>query len=477
MSKYQTVIGLELHCALKTNSKVFSPSKNSYNEIANNNVNEIDLSFPGIMPSLNKEAVRKALKMSIILGCKQPDELLFDRKNYYYPDLPKGFQITQVTKPVGVDGKVRLIADNHEFDVIIHDIHLEEDAASLDHYYNTSTIDYNRAGVPLLELVTEPCLHSADEALAFLEHIKSIYEYTDISECDTKKGQIRADVNVSIMDENDTEFGTKVEVKNVNSFDSIRKTINYEIKRQSELKAAGRYDEVVQETRRWDDESGTTIHMRSKADAIDYKYFTEPNIPKYKITKELLDEIRSKIPVLAYERKQKYINEYGLSDYDAGVLTKNKKISDYFDSCIKLGSDAKSACNWITTRIMGELNKSEENTIEDLFITPEMLSELIKLINDKKITNNQGKEVFTHMLEEHLAPLEIVKKYDMGVLEDSNLIESLVNEVISENEKAITDYHNGRTNMLDYLVGQVMKKSRGKANPVEAKEKLLEKIK
>ena len=280
-----------------------------------------------------------------------------------------------------------------------------------------------------------------------------------------------------ISDENDTEVGTKVEVKNVNSFDSIRKTINYEIKRQSELKAAGRYDEVVQETRRWDDESGTTIHMRSKADAIDYKYFTEPNIPKYKITKELLDEIRSKIPVLAYERKQKYINEYGLSDYDAGVLTKNKKISDYFDSCIKLGSDAKSACNWITTRIMGELNKSEENTIEDLFITPDMLSELIKLINDKKITNNQGKEVFTHMLEEHLAPLEIVKKYDMGVLEDSNLIESLVNEVISENEKAITDYHNGRTNMLDYLVGQVMKKSRGKANPVEAKEKLLEKIK
>ena len=376
-----------------------------------------------------------------------------------------------------VHGKIEIDVNGTKKEVLIHDIHLEEDAASLDHYYNTSTIDYNRAGVPLLELVTEPCLHSADEALAFLEHIKSIYEYTDISECDTKKGQIRADVNVSIMDENDTEFGTKVEVKNVNSFDSIRKTINYEIKRQSELKAAGRYDEVVQETRRWDDESGTTIHMRSKADAIDYKYFAEPNIPKYKITKELLDEIRSKIPVLAYERKQKYINEYGLSDYDAGVLTKNKKISDYFDSCIKLGSDAKSACNWITTRIMGELNKSEENTIEDLFITPEMLSELIKLINDKKITNNQGKEVFTHMLEEHLAPLEIVKKYDMGVLEDSNLIESLVNEVISENEKAITDYHNGRTNMLDYLVGQVMKKSRGKANPVEAKEKLLEKIK
>ena len=474
---YKAVIGLEFHCEMKSNTKVFSNARNSFSKVSNENVAPIDMAFPGTLPVVNKTCVKKALMMSMILNCRQPEYMEFDRKNYYYPDLPKGYQLTQFFNPVGVDGKIEIDVNGTKKEVLIHDIHLEEDAASLDHYYNTSTIDYNRAGVPLLELVTEPCLHSADEALAFLEHIKSRYEYTDISECDTKKGQIRADVNVSIMDENDTEFGTKVEVKNVNSFDSIRKTINYEIKRQSELKAAGRYDEVVQETRRWDDESGTTIHMRSKADAIDYKYFTEPNIPKYKITKELLDEIRSKIPVLAYERKQKYINEYGLSDYDAGVLTKNKKISDYFDSCIKLGSDAKSACNWITTRIMGELNKSEENTIEDLFITPEMLSELIKLINDKKITNNQGKEVFTHMLEEHLAPLEIVKKYDMGVLEDSNLIESLVNEVISENEKAITDYHNGRTNMLDYLVGQVMKKSRGKANPVEAKEKLLEKIK
>ena len=474
---YKAVIGLEFHCEMKSNTKVFSNARNSFSKVSNENVAPIDMAFPGTLPVVNKTCVKKALMMSMILNCRQPEYMEFDRKNYYYPDLPKGYQLTQFFNPVGVDGKIEIDVNGTKKEVLIHDIHLEEDAASLDHYYNTSTIDYNRAGVPLLELVTEPCLHSADEALAFLEHIKSIYEYTDISECDTKKGQIRADVNVSIMDENDTEFGTKVEVKNVNSFDSIRKTINYEIKRQSELKDAGRYDEVVQETRRWDDESGTTIHMRSKADAIDYKYFTEPNIPKYKITKELLDEIRSKIPVLAYERKQKYINEYGLSDYDAGVLTKNKKISDYFDSCIKLGSDAKSACNWITTRIMGELNKSEENTIEDLFITPEMLSELIKLINDKKITNNQGKEVFTHMLEEHLAPLEIVKKYNMGVLEDSNLIESLVNEVISENEKAITDYHNGRTNMLDYLVGQVMKKSRGKANPVEAKEKLLEKIK
>ena len=473
---YKAVIGLEFHCEMKSNTKVFSNAKNSFSKVANENVAPLDMAFPGTLPVVNKTCVKKALMMSMILNCKQPEFMEFDRKNYYYPDLPKGYQLTQFFNPVGVDGKIEIDVNGTKKEVLIHDIHLEEDAASLDHYYNTSTIDYNRAGVPLLELVTEPCLHSADEALTFLEHIKSIYEYTDISECDTKKGQIRADVNVSIMDEDATEFGTKVEVKNVNSFDAIRKTINYEIKRQSELKDAGRYDEVVQETRRWDDESGTTIHMRSKADAIDYKYFTEPNIPKFRITKELLDEIRSKIPVLAYERKEKYIKEYGLSDYDAGVLTKDKKISDYFEECVSLKCDPKSACNWITTRILGELNKSEENTIDDLFIRPNMIVELVTLVNDKKISSDQAKKVFTKMLEEKLTPKEIVKKYDMEVIEDSSLIESLVNEVISENQKAIEDYHNGRTNMLDYLVGQVMKKSKGKANPVEAKSKMLERI-
>ncbi len=474
---YKAVIGLEFHCEMKSNTKVFSNAKNSFSKVANENVAPVDMAFPGTLPVVNKTCVKKALMMSMILNCKQPEYMEFDRKNYYYPDLPKGYQLTQFFNPVGVDGKIEIDVNGTKKEVLIHDIHLEEDAASLDHYYNTSTIDYNRAGVPLLELVTEPCLHSADEALAFLEHVKSIYEYTDISECDTKKGQIRADVNVSIMNENDTEFGTKVEVKNVNSFDAIRKTINYEIKRQSELKDAGRYDEVIQETRRWDDESGTTIHMRSKADAIDYKYFTEPNIPKFRITKELLDEVRSKIPVLAHERKEKYINEYGLSEYDAGVLTKDKKISDYFEECVSLKCDPKSACNWITTRVLGELNKSEENTIDDLFIRPNMIVELVSLVNDKKISSDQAKKVFTKMLEEKLTPKEIVKKYDMEVIEDAGLIESLVNEVISENAKAIEDYHNGRTNMLDYLVGQVMKKSKGKANPIEAKAKMLELIK
>lgn len=474
---YKAVIGLEFHCEMKSHTKVFSRAINGYSKLSNQFVAPVDMAFPGTLPVVNKECVKKALMMSMILNCTQPEYMEFDRKNYYYPDLPKGYQLTQFFNPVGINGKITVDVKGEKKEVLIHDIHLEEDAASLDHYYNTSTIDYNRAGVPLLELVTEPCLHSADEALAFLEHVRSIYQYTDISECDTKKGQIRADVNVSIMEEDATEFGTKVEVKNVNSFDSIRKTIEYEIKRQSELKAAGRESEIIQETRRWDEESQSTIHMRSKADAVDYKYFTEPNIPRFKITQELLDEVRSKIPMLAQERKEVYMNEYGLSEYDAGVLVKDKKVSDYFEECVRLGSDAKSACNWITTKVLAEVNKSEETTIDDVFIRPSMIHELITLIESKKITNNQGKEVFAKMLEEELTPGEIVKKYGMEVIEDEGLIDSLVEEVIAENPKAIEDYHNGRTNMLDYLVGQVMKKSKGKANPVEVKTKMADKIK
>ena len=468
---YKAVIGLEFHCEMTSHTKVFSNAINGFSKLPNQLVAPLDMAFPGTLPVVNKECVRKSLMMSLILNCKQPEYLEFDRKNYYYPDLPKGYQLTQFYNPIGINGEVEIQVNGQTKKVGIHDIHLEEDTASLDHYYDTSNLDYNRAGVPLLELVTEPCLNSADEAIAFLEYIKSIYQYTNISECDSKKGQIRADVNVSIMDENSNELGTKVEVKNVNSFDNIRKTINYEIERQTALKEAGRYDEVVQETRRWDDEKGITVHMRSKADAIDYRYFTDPNIPRYKITQEYIESVRNSIPELAHERKEKYINEYNLSEYDAKVLVKDKKVSDYFEECLSLGSDAKSASNWITTRILGETNKSEDITIDNIFIRPNMLSSLIKLINDKKITNNQGKEVFTKMLEEHLTPEEIVKKYEMEVIEDSGLIDSLVEEVISENAKAIEDYHNGRTNMLDYLVGQVMKKSKGKANPVEAKTK------
>ena len=353
MKKQIAVIGLEMHCEMKSNSKVFSSAKNAYSEIPNSNIAPLDMAFPGTLPVVNKECVKKALMMSIALNCKQPRYLVFDRKNYYYPDLPKGYQITQMTDPVGVDGKIDIEVNDKILPVYIHDIHLEEDSASLDHFFTTSNIDYNRSGVPLLELVTEPCFHSADEAVAFLEHMIRVYRYSDISDADTKKGQIRCDVNVSIMDEDAEEFGTKVAVKNVNSLSGVRDTILYEIKRQTELKEAGKYEEVEQETRRWDEEAGETKRMRSKVDAIDYKYFVEPNIPKWKISDEWLEEIKSSIPRLHLERKLDYINNYGLSRYDAENLVKEKEVSDYFEECLHLGIDAKSAVNWITTQIMG----------------------------------------------------------------------------------------------------------------------------
>ncbi len=472
--KYKVVVGLEMHCELKSNSKVFSSAENSYNELANANVRPVDMAFPGTLPVVNKECVRKALLMSMVLNCKQPEYMYFDRKNYYYPDLPKGFQITQMHDPVGVDGNITIECDDYEKNVLIHDIHLEEDAASLDHYYDTSLIDYNRAGVPLLELVTEPCLSSAEEAVAFLETMRRIYQYCGVSEADTKKGQIRCDVNVSIMDPDATELGTKVEIKNINSFGNVYDAIIYEVKRQSELKDAGRYDEVVQETRRFDEETGTTIHMRSKVDAIDYKYFVEPNIPKYKIDKKWLDEIRKDIPMLPRERKNKYINEYGLSEYDANIIIKEKEYADYFEKCISLGMDKKQAANWLIVQIIAYLNKYEI-TLQDFYLTPEYLNQIISELDKGTISSKQAKEIFFKSLEENKEPKNFISK-ENSQISDKGELESIIDNILNNNIAQVEAYKSGKTNLFDYFVGQVMKETRGKANPTITKEILKDKL-
>ena len=402
MKKQTVVIGIEMHCELKSNSKVFSTAKNGYSVIPNENIQALDMAFPGTMPMVNMKCVKDALKMSMILNCKQPEYMFFDRKNYYYPDLPKGFQITQSTSPVGVHGSIEIECNGQPITVKIADIHLEEDTASLDHLDNMSLLDYNRCGVPLLELVTEPCLHSADEVMAFLEYIRSIYQYCNISDADTKKGQIRCDINVSIMDEDSSTLGTKVEVKGVD-FSGIRGTINAEIERQISLKEAGRYDEVEQETRRWDEETQSTIRMRSKVDAIDYKYFIEPNIPKFKITKELLDSIRKEIPVLAYERRKKYLNEYHLDEENTSILIKDIKIADYFEECVNLGIDAKTSANWINGIITSYLYK-EDLTIDNFYLKPEYLKQIIDALNKGTISSKQANEIFSKSLEEQKEP-------------------------------------------------------------------------
>ena len=480
---YRVMIGLEMHCEIsETNTKVFSSARNSFSEYSNTNIRPVDMGFPGTLPVVNKEAVRMSLMASMILGCEQPEYLYFERKNYYYPDLPKGFQITQETKPapIGSFGEFTYELEGEKKKVRINNLHLEEDAASSDHYPSGSRINYNRAGVPLLELVTEPDFRSADEAVAFLEAMRSIYQYAGISEADSKKGQVRCDVNVSLMDasldETDPKnWGTKVEIKNVNSFGGVRDAINYEIERQTELLNEGKGEEIEQETRRWDEESQSTIHMRSKVDAIDYKYFVEPNIPKFKIPKEWLDEIRKSIPRLPYERKEIYINEYGISDYDATIIIKDKKVSDFYEECIDLKADPKMASNWITTNLLGSLNKLELE-FDDITLTPVMLKDLIDLVDSKEISSKQAKEVFADVLTSGKTPKEIVKEKGMKQMSDEGEIIKIANEVLDENPDVIEQFKNGRTNVIDYLTGQIMKKTRGTANPTIARSTMAKEI-
>ena len=466
------VIGLEMHAEMKSTTKVFSPSSNVYNKMANVNINEIDLAFPGFMPSLNKECVKKAVEMALILKCDVAKYMIFDRKNYYYPDLPKGYQITQNTRPVGINGNLEVSLNGSKFNVEILDIHLEEDAAALDHLPTFSLIDYNRAGVPLLETVTAPCMHSADEAIAFLETMCRIYKYTGISEADTKKGQIRCDVNVNLMDDNGNYITPKVEIKNVNSLANVKLAILYEEKRQ--LESLKNNEPLYQETRRFDESSGTTIHMRSKADAIDYKYFVEPNIPPYEITDEFVENIRKTIPVLADIRKDNYMNNLGLDEYNANILIKDINIANYFEKCVEVGIKPIIAANYINGIITSYINEKDIN-INDFYLKPEYL----KQINDAKesgILSSKGvKEVFYKSLEEEKEPKNFISKEDAQV-SDENLIESIIDRILSSHEKEILEYKNGRTNIFDFFVGQVMKETRGKANPIITKDLLHKKL-
>lgn len=478
MTKYKAMIGLEMHCEISTTkTKVFSGARNGFSTKSNTNISPLDMAFPGTLPVLNKEALKKALTASLILGCKQPEYIYFERKNYYYPDLPKGYQITQETKPapVGIYGKLKYDCNGEEKTVRINNIHLEEDSASLDHLSDVSLIDYNRSGVPLLELVTEPDFRSSEEAVAFLEAMRQIYRYADISEADSKKGQIRCDVNVSIIEENLDEadpknWGTKVEIKNVNSFNAVKNVIDYEIKRQIEAKNSGEYDAMEQHTRRWDDASSKTVFMRGKVDAIDYKYFIEPNIPKFKLTKEWLEEIEKSIPPLPSERIQKYESEYGIKPYDARVLVKEKAISDYFDRVVACGVEAKEAVSWVTTIVVGSINKLEVS-IDEFFIKAETLAEVIKMATSGKISKNQAKNALYEAVEKNENPLDIIAKSGMEQISDDAELTNLVKEVLEEHPKEVSDFiDKGLTNVVNFFLGQVMKKSQGKANPARAME-------
>ena len=424
---YKATIGLEVHCEVKTNSKNFSSAKNTYSEYPNEFVDTIDLGLPGILPVANKDAFRKSLMMALALNCKTPDIVMFDRKNYYYPDLPKGYQITQMTKPVGIDGYVMINVNGKDIKIGIHDIHLEEDTASMEHLTDYSLIDYNRAGIPLLETVTTPSIHSADEAIAFLEALKGIFLYTGVSDARTDRGQMRVDVNISLS--KDDKLGTRTEMKNINSFNSVRLAIESEIKRQTEVLENGGV--IIQETRRFDEEKMETYSMRSKVDAVDYKYYIEPNIPPIKIEDSWIEEIKKDIPMLQFERIEKYMNEYELSRYDSTIIVKDKNVSDYFEETIKLGINPKSSANWITSNILGYLNKNELD-ITDISLTPENLVELINMVDSGKISSKQSKQVFIKCLEENKNPSKVVKELGMTQITDDKTIRDIVVKVLDE---------------------------------------------
>ena len=471
--EYDVTIGLEVHCELKSTTKVFSPSPNTYSEKPNTNISVIDLAFPGILPVVNKGVIKKALTVATALNCETPEYMIFDRKNYYYPDLPKGYQITQMHYPVGTNGYLDIYVEDKVKRIYIHDTHLEEDTASLDHYDKYSLIDYNRCGVPLLETVTEPCMHSIDEALSFLESLKRLFLYTNVSDAKTELGQIRCDVNVSLAPKGSNKLGVKVEMKNINSFYNVKMALESEIKRQTELLNNGM--KIEMETRRYDESTMQTVRMRSKEDAIDYKYFIEPNIPPIKLTDELKSEVKESLPELAFSKMTRYINEYGLSLVDAKTIVKDKDIATYYENIVNRGKDPKIVSNWLTTRVLGYLSK-EEITISKFNFTEDRMIELLEYIETGKISTKQAKDVFYKCIEENKNPKKVIKESGMEQITDEEEIRKIVLEVLEENKEVAKDYNPEKGRMLDFFIGQTMKKSRGKANPEVATKVLKEEL-
>ncbi len=470
---YKAVIGLEVHCELETKSKNFSLAPNMFSSSHNTNVACVDLGLPGVLPISNKEAVRKALLTAMALHCTNPDEVIFDRKNYYYADLPKGFQITQVTKPMGINGYLDIMVAGKIKRVLIHQLHLEEDTASLEHYSKYSLIDYNRSGIPLIEIVTEPCLESADEAVTFLEDLRDVFLYLGVSEAKSNYGQMRCDVNISLMKEGTNELGTKVEMKNINAFNNVRLAIEYEIKRQSELLSRG--EKVIQETRRIGDD-GKTYSMREKVDAVDYKYFLEPNIPSTPLSDEYLEELKKTLPELKLARYLKYTKEYEISDYDALILSKERSIADYFEAVISLGSDVSLAVNFLTTTILSTLNKLEIS-IDKLFITPEMLSVVIDYVSLGKMSLDAAKKLLYKAVDEEIDPAELIKKENISQINDEDTLLKLITAIMDDNIEIVRQYiEDGNMGAINFFVGQTMKKSNRCANPNKSREIIIREL-
>ncbi len=465
MSKvYETVIGLEVHVELATKTKIFCGCSTAFGGAPNTHTCPVCTGMPGSLPVLNKEVVNKAIAVGLATNCTITQNCKFDRKNYFYPDNPQNYQISQLYYPICRNGKVEIEVDGQKKYVGIHEIHMEEDAGKLIHdpHTDSSLVDFNRSGVPLIEIVSEPDMRSADEVIAYLDKLRMIIQYLGASDCKLNEGSMRADVNLSIREVGAAEFGTRTEMKNLNSFKAIARAIENERERQIDLLEAGK--EVVQETRRWDDTKEYSYAMRSKEDAQDYRYFPDPDLVPIIISDAWLEEIRSKQPEFREEKKARYMEEFGLPEYDADILTGTKKLADIFEETIALDANPKKVSNWLMGETMRIL-KEKEMDADEITFSASNLAKLIRLTDSQSINSSVAKEVFEKIFDGDIDPDQYVEEHGLKTVNDEGALRETVERVIAANPKSVEDYHNGKEKAIGFLVGQTMKEMKGKANP------------
>ena len=460
---FETVIGLEVHVELKTDSKIFSPAPAHFGAEPNSNTNVIDWGYPGVLPVMNKRALEFGMKAALALNCEISQHTHFDRKNYFYPDNPKAYQISQFDQPIGHDGWIEIEVEGKKKKIRIERVHLEEDAGKNMHgNEGYSYVDLNRQGTPLIEIVSEADMRSPEEAYAYLEALRSIIQFTEVSDVKMEEGSMRCDANISLRPYGQEEFGTKTELKNLNSMTFVKKGLAYEEKRQAKVLLSG--GEIKQETRRFDEKTNTTILMRVKEGSSDYRYFPEPDIPRFEIDDAWIERVRQSLPEMPAKRRERYINELELPEYDAMVLTQTKEMSDFFDATIENGADAKLASNWLMGEVSAYLN-SEKLELNESKLTPESLAGMIQLIVDGTISSKIAKKVFQELMKNGGDPKVIVKEKGLIQLSDPAQLLPIINNVLDNNAQSIEDFKNGKDRAVGFLVGQIMKATKGQANP------------
>ncbi|MDH3257574.1 MAG: Asp-tRNA(Asn)/Glu-tRNA(Gln) amidotransferase subunit GatB [Nitrospinota bacterium] len=475
---YEVVIGLEVHVQLKTRSKIFCSCSTEFGMPPNANTCPICLGMPGVLPVLNKKVVEYAIKACLATHCEVQPMSRFARKNYFYPDLPKGYQITQFELPIGLNGYINIQTNGTPKKIGLTRIHLEEDAGKSIHGENLgmpgrSYVDYNRTGVPLIEIVSEPDLRSPAEAREYLVQLKAILDYTEVSDVNMEEGSLRCDANVSLRPVGQKEFGTRTELKNINSFKFVQKALEYEIERQTKVLDQG--ETVVQETRLYDADKGVTFSMRSKEEAHDYRYFPEPDLVPIVCDETWIGAVQQSLPEMPEQKRDRFVREYEIPEYDAGVLTTSKALADYFETCVKLFNQPKTVSNWIMGDLLREL-KNDNKEIEDCPVTPERLTDLLKLIDDGTISGKMAKTVFEDIYQSGKAPAQVVKEKGLTQITDESALLKMVEDVIAAHPGQAADFKNGKDKLMGFFVGQVMQASKGQANPALVNKLLKEKL-